>query len=254
MKIRIIPSSIEASEEMQYLTSYVINNNVAIDAGSLGIYSDPEFQNRISHIFLTHAHIDHVGSLPIFAENTYGRGQEGICVLGSAETLQTIRDNIFNDRIWPSFLLKPLDKGGYLKLEILKPEQPIHIHGLTFTAVAVEHKVATYGYIAEDEKGAVVFGSDSGPTRRIWEIARDLPRLKAVFLESSFPNDMNELAVATGHLTPTLLKKEAKKLPAKTRIIATHIKPNFRTRVVEELHNLELSHLEIGSSGKEYIF
>ena len=254
MKIRIIPSSIEASEEMQYLTSYVINNSVAIDAGSLGFYKDPEYQQRISHIFLSHAHIDHIGSLPIFAENTYGRKQEGVCVLGSAETLQTVRDNIFNDKIWSSYLLRPLDEGGYLKLETIKPEEPISKNGLTITAVPVNHSVATYGYIVEDKACAVVFGADSGPAGRIWEIARNLNHLKAVFLESSFPNDMDELATKTGHLTPKLLEQEAKKLPKNTRIIATHIKPIFHSKIIEELNNLKLPQLEIASSGKKYLF
>jgi len=254
MKVRIVPSAIGVSEDVQYLTSYVINGSVAVDAGSLGIYGGPKEQRRIKHIFLTHAHIDHVGSLPVLAENTYENPHYGVRVLGTAETLQTVKDHIFNDKIWPSFFLAPLDKGGNLTLHAVEPENPIRINNLTFTAVPVEHSVPTCAYIVDDESSSIVIGSDSGPTERVWEIAGGRPHLKAVFLESSFPDDMNELAVRSGHLTPSLLEREAKKLSADVRIIVTHIKPNFRRRIIEELHNLNLPRLEIGCSHEEYLF
>ena len=77
MKITLIPSSVSggADADNQYLTSFLVNDTVAVDAGSLGFYGTPREQARIRHVFLTHTHIDHIASLPIFVENAYEIGR-----------------------------------------------------------------------------------------------------------------------------------------------------------------------------------
>ena len=73
MKIVLVPSTVMASgpTHYQFTTSAVINDTIAVDAGSLGFYLSPQEQARIRHVFLSHTHIDHVASLPIFVENAY---------------------------------------------------------------------------------------------------------------------------------------------------------------------------------------
>src|SRR5262245_8376441 len=68
MKAMLLPSALAAGPH-QYLTTFLVNGTVAIDAGSLGLYGSPQDQSRVRHVFLTHAHMDHVASLPIFLEN-----------------------------------------------------------------------------------------------------------------------------------------------------------------------------------------
>ena len=69
MKITLLPSDLtESAPPCQFLTTYLINDVVAIDAGSLGFYGGPKQQSAIQHVIITHSHIDHVASLPIFLE------------------------------------------------------------------------------------------------------------------------------------------------------------------------------------------
>ena len=100
----------------------------------------------------------------------------------------------------------------------------------------------------------MIFGGDSGPTDRLWEIARQTQGLRAVFLEACFPNSMTGLAEVSLHLTPQMFGREAAKLPAGIRVIAVHIKVRYREQVIQELHDLQLSNLEIGECEKEYCF
>src|SRR5205823_12507757 len=68
MKVMLVPSALTAGPR-QYLTAFLVGDSVAIDAGSLGFYGSPAEQARIRHVFLTHTHLDHIASLPIFLEN-----------------------------------------------------------------------------------------------------------------------------------------------------------------------------------------
>ncbi|MBV8077799.1 MAG: hypothetical protein JO284_15435 [Planctomycetaceae bacterium] len=61
MKVTLVPSSIASGDEhpSQYLISYLINETLAIDAGSLGLYGTPQQQAMIKHVLISHTHIDH---------------------------------------------------------------------------------------------------------------------------------------------------------------------------------------------------
>ena len=57
-------------------------DTVAIDAGCLGFWGTPQEQARVRHVLLSHTHMDHLASLPIFVENAYEGKAE--CVTGYA--------------------------------------------------------------------------------------------------------------------------------------------------------------------------
>ena len=65
MRVELLPSSLPPSD-LQFLVSFLVNDAVAIDAGPLGLLADLDRQRRVRHVFLTHEHIDHLATLPIF--------------------------------------------------------------------------------------------------------------------------------------------------------------------------------------------
>ena len=254
MKIRLLGSSLQETSSRQFVSSYLINGTVAIDAGSLGLYGTPQEQEAVRHVFLTHSHADHTASLPIFVENTWTPTAGCPRVYGSTETLNSVQSHIFNNVMWPDFVALSQGTTPFLQLCPLEPEAPTEVEGLRITAVKVNHVVPTFGYVVSDGKSAVILAGDSGPTARLWEVAYHTPELRAVFLEACFPNSMKSLAEASLHLTPEMFCREVAKMPSGVRVLAVHIKVRYREQVIRELCELGLPNLEIGGCEKEYDF
>jgi ribonuclease BN (tRNA processing enzyme) len=252
MNVRILPTSPGDVTGLQLLTTYVVDGEIAIDAGCLGLHPTSRDASHIRHVFLTHAHIDHVGTLPIFLENGPASDGPPVRVYGPTAALETLREHIFNDRVWVTFEALRRENPAWLELTPIRPEQSVVLDGLRITPVPVAHTVPTFGYIMDDGSSVVVFGADSGPTDRIWELAAATGRLRAVFLECSFPDALEDLATRTCHLTPRLWAREAAKLPAETSVFAVHMKPCYRERIISELAGLADGRARIGEVGRNY--
>lgn len=256
MKIALLPSMVgsNAAAGSQYLTSFLINGRVAIDAGSLGLFGPPEQQTDIENIFLSHSHIDHIASLPIFLENTYEDTGHPVTIYGSGPVLDCLRRDIFNGRVWPDLIAIWEKSGKGVNFVTLEPGVPVQVDGLRVTAVEMNHVVPTCGFLVEDDESAVVLASDTGPTQEIWDRANALKNLRAVFLETTFPDSFGELADLAKHLTPRLLGREIEKLRTPARTIVTHIKSRMYGQITREIRALGLPNVEIGQPGKEYDF
>jgi ribonuclease BN (tRNA processing enzyme) len=254
MKVVILGSSGGDPGARQYVSSYLINDSIAIDAGCLGFHGSPDQQARVRHVFLTHSHSDHTTSLPIFIENVWTPSPECPCIYGSAETLGAIRRSIFNNEVWPDFVALSERMPPFLRLRVLEPEVSVDVEGLRVMPVCVDHTIPTYAYVVQDSSTAIIFGADSAPTTRLWEIARTIPVLKAVFLEASFPNRMKTVAEVSRHLTPDMFGREAAKIPAGVKVIAVHMKVRYRSETESELNGLGLPLLDIGQCEQEYMF
>jgi len=254
VKIRLLGSSVQDPARRQYVSSYLINGTVAIDVGCVGFDGAPQEQENVRHVFLTHSHADHTASLPIFVENAWTPAGNCARIYGSRHTLDGIQKHIFNDVMWPDFVALSRNMPPFLRLCPIEPEVPVEADGLRIAAVRVNHVVPTFGYVISDEQSAVIFGGDSGPTERIWEVAHRTPSLRAVFLEACFPNSLTNLAQASLHLTPEMFSSEVAKMPPGVKVMAVHIKVRYREQVIRELHALQIPNLEIGECEKDYTF
>src|SRR4051794_23217305 len=254
MKVRILGSSNDSANTVQYVSSYLINGTLAIDAGCLGFHGKPVDQANVGHVLLTHCHADHIASLPFFIENVWNPGPDCPAVYASSETLTALRSFVFNDVVWPDFEALSRDLPPFIRMEVLLPEVCANIDGLTVLPVCVNHTVPTFAYVVQDNSSAVIFAADSGPTERLWQVAREIKYLRAVFLEASFPNRMWKIADEARHLTPEMFGREVAKAPEDVRIIAVHLKAAYRDEITRELQELQLPSLEIGTSGREYSF
>jgi ribonuclease BN (tRNA processing enzyme) len=254
MKVKLLGSSVHEAARHQYVTSYLINGTVAIDAGCLGFHRSPQDQEHIRHVFLTHSHADHTASLPIFIENAWTPDGECPRIYGSQQTLDSVHRHIFNEVMWPDFVALSEKMHPFLHLCPIRPEVPVEAGGLSITPVPVEHVVPTFAYVIRDQEGAIIISADTGPTTRLWEVASETPALRAVFLEASFPNSMKRLAEVSLHMTTSMFCREVAKIPAGVKVLAVHIKVRYRDQVIRELYARELPNLEIGECEKVYDF
>ena len=106
MDVLLVPSSLNGSggDRNQYLSSYLINDVLVVDAGCIGWYQTPREQERIQHVLISHSHIDHLAALPIFLENAFTNRPECVTVHGNEAVLECLVRDIFNERVWPDFI------------------------------------------------------------------------------------------------------------------------------------------------------
>lgn len=250
MRIELLPSSLPASDA-QFLTSFLVDEAVAIDAGSLGLVELVR-QRRVRHVFVTHEHLDHIATLPIFLENVYEPGPQSVEVLGSAAVLDFLHADIFNGRVWPDFFALSRPDDAFLETSALEPFVPVVRAGLTVTPVPVSHGIDTLGLVLDDGRSAVAFPSDTGPTEALWKHLANVPALRAVFLEVTFPDSHATLAAESGHLCPASFAAEVRKLDRDVRWIVVHRKPRYAAEIAREIAARGLPNVELVTPGRVY--
>ena len=253
MRIRLLGSSCH-DPGLQYLTSFLVDGRVALDAGSLGWGMSPAEQALVDDVFLSHTHADHLASLPIFLENVYGARPGPVRVHGSSTTLECLHRDVFNGRIWPDFVSMSGPEGPFVELVVLEDGATCRCGDVDVTSVRLSHTVPTVGFVVASEDAVVAVSSDTGPTRGFWERLRTLDRLDAVFLDVAFPDSMYDLARVSGHLTPTLALTEVEKLGRNVRTIAYHVKARYHSLVAAEIDALGEGSIEMVRINEDYVF
>jgi cAMP phosphodiesterase len=236
------------------MTSLLINETVALDAGWVSGALSLKQQVKVKDILISHSHLDHTCTLPFLIDNNFSAPGFSLRIYAIPEVVASMRNHLFNNHTWPDFTSLPNDMTPVLKLIEITPEQPFTINGLTVRAIHVSHIVPTTGFIVEDKKGAVAFSSDTGPTERFWELVNATSNLKAVITETSFPNEMQDLANVSGHLTPAALKQELRKLKKDVPVYLYGFKPKHLKRIRQQVRELERPRLHLLTQGKTYKF
>jgi ribonuclease BN (tRNA processing enzyme) len=256
LKIKLLPSTIDpdgrASPE-QRLSCFVVDGRVAIDAGSLAVGLSAPERESVRDIIITHPHIDHVATLPIFIDDLFAFLEEPIRVHATEEVCELLARDIFNGTVYPPF--HEFDNGAtpVMRFVPFPVGQEFSVAHLRVTAVPVNHIVPTVGMVFTDGARTVAFSSDTSATEEFWHLVNRTPRVDALFVESSFPDSLAELAAASGHLTPAALGQELRKLKhTDLDILAVHLKPSFRRQLIEELAALGVPRLAAMEPGREY--
>lgn len=221
-----------------YTTALLFNNSVLIDAGTILSRISIEEALNITDIFFTHHHLDHILEFPFFIDATFAMRKKPLRIHAQKATLDALMKYLFNEHIWPDFSQLPTPEKGQFTLHEIKPEETYTAGGLRFTPVAVNHTVPTVGYRVEDDNAALIFSGDTGPTDRIWEIANKTKNLKAAILDLSFPNDMQNIADASKHMTANDVAQEVQKISQPCDIYTFHFKVAQAEKLKQEMANI----------------
>ncbi|HEY6146113.1 MAG TPA: 3',5'-cyclic-nucleotide phosphodiesterase [Thermoanaerobaculia bacterium] len=235
------------------LTTFLVDGESALDAGALTDALPLAAQRRIRRVFLTHAHFDHIASLPLLMENLYGLATP-LEILAPQAVLSVIARDVLNDRIWPDFTKLPSRARPTVRLRALPENRPFRAGSVTFTPFAVSHVVPAYGYIVAKPGRSVVFSGDTEPTDRLWTAARRARNLKAIFLELSFSDAQLDVARASLHLTPSLVRQELAKAPPRVPVFLYHMKPPSLARIRREIEAAREPRLRLLESERSFRF
>lgn len=256
VRIQLLPSTFDGKGRAtldQRLTCFLIDECVAVDAGSIAIALTAEQRERVRDIIVTHPHMDHIASLPIFIDDLYATLKEPMRVHATPEVIELLERDVFNWNVYPKFSGLKNDYGPVMEYVPIPIGKEFRVAHLTVIAVPVNHIVPTVGLLVSDQKTTVAFSSDTAETDEFWEVVNRAKGLNALLIEASFPNAMARLAEVSRHFTPASLESELKKLNHNgLDIMAVHIKPAYREKIIEELKALKIAKLEVMEPGKTY--
>jgi ribonuclease BN (tRNA processing enzyme) len=235
------------------LTTFLLDGETALDAGCLTDALPLSAQRRVRRVILTHAHFDHIVSLPLLCDNLYGQ-RRPLEVLAPAPVLATLSRDIFNDRVWPDFTRLPSRARPTVRLRALAEGKPFRAGSVTITPFPVRHTVPAFGYIVAKPGRSVLFSGDTRPDDTLWVMARRARNLKAIFLEVSFSDTQAEVARASGHFTPRLVAEEVARAPARVPVYLYHMKPPSLSRIRREIAALREPRLKLLDSERSFRF
>ena len=256
MKIQLLPSTFDAQGKAtleQRLTCFLIDDCVTVDAGSIAIALTADQRTKVHDIIVTHPHMDHIVSLPIFIDDLYPTLQQPMRVHATPEVIELLERDVFNWNVYPRFSDLKNDYGPVMQYVPIPLNTEFSVAHLKVIAVPVNHIVPTIGLLISDGKSNVAFSSDTAETDAFWKVVNETKQLDALLIEASFPDELASLADVSRHFTPSSLSKELRKLNHNGMdILAVHLKATYRDTIVEQLKALQIPKLSVMNPGEIY--
>jgi len=244
MQIRVLGCS-GAIAEGSRTTSFLVDHDVLVDAGT-GVGDLPlEALAQIDHILISHSHLDHVLAIGLLADSVMrmraAQGRGPIQVHALPETLDALRKHIFNGVIWPDFTRLPSADRPALALLPFAVGECLSLGGKSFEVLSAAHTVPAVGFALQGREGWWVYTGDTGPNPALWARLSGM-RVAHLVIETAFSDEESELARLSQHLCPKKLGHELSLLQGCVNVHITHIKPGEVDAVMAEVGALSTTH------------
>lgn len=254
MKLRVLGCSGGIGGNLR-TTSFAIDSDILIDAGTgVGELSLDELF-RIDHIFITHSHMDHICCLPLLLDSVAGMRTHPLIVYATEETLGILRRHVFNWLIWPDFSEIPNALQPVMRYQAITVGEVTQLNGRKITAIPAVHTVPAVGFHIDSGKASLLFSGDTCCNEQLWSVANRIGNLRYLIIETAFSNGERELALRAQHLCPSMLVGELSQYQGGAEVFITHLKPD---EVELIMHEIEISncvhHPQMLMNNQEFIF
>ncbi len=250
MKLRVLGS---AGAELPDFRppAFLLDDQLLLDAGTIGSVLSEEEQWKIHSILITHSHLDHIRSIPALADNIIIKNLDHtVSIHSTVEVITALQNHLFNNIIWPDFTQIPTSQNPVISYKQVIPYQEYTVKEYRVTAIPVNHTVPTVGFRVVSGGKSLVYTGDTGPTDAIWPYCSGAD---ALIVEVSFPDSMQDLAKLTKHLTATMLVKELSKISVLPKqIFITHPKPQYYDLIRKEVEGLAIAGVELLRDGSVF--
>ncbi len=234
MKLRILGCSGGIGGNLR-TTSMLLDHDILIDAGTgVGDLSLAEMA-LIDHVFVTHSHLDHIATIPLLIDSVGAMRNKPLVVHATSETIEILKQHIFNWSIWPDFNAIPSAEQPCLLYESLELGQTINLQGRKITPLPANHVVPAVGFQLDSGKASLAFSGDTSACDAFWEALNKIENLQYLIIETAFSNAELDLALMSKHYCPSLLAKDIVKLKRDPKIFITHLKPGEVELTMQEI-------------------
>ena len=217
-------------------SAMLIDNDVLLDAGTgIGDLALEDL-NSIRHVFLTHAHLDHIAGLPMLVDSNFEEDFDApVSVYARRETLDALKAHLFNDVIWPDFAKIPNEENPMLRYVVCNPGDTVTIDHRDFHAVDVLHSVPSLGYTVQNSGGVFAVSGDTRTNQTLWPVLNACEGLKVLVIEVSFSDEHEELATTAGHYCPSTMCRDLELLNHNPEIWITGMKPGQEDKILGQV-------------------
>lgn len=219
----------------RHTTCLKVDDDVLIDAGSGLTTLDFEQLVKIDHVFLTHAHLDHVLGLPLLLDSVGDLRDSPLTVHALPEVLEVLSTHLFNWHLWPDFRKIPSEAAPWLRFAPLGFGEAIDLQGRKFRALPVNHVVPACGLHIATQAGSLVFSGDTTRSDAFVGALNAIPDLRHLIIETSFENALADIAQVSKHHWPDSLAAELQALSVRPEVWITHLKPGNESAIMNEL-------------------
>ncbi|MBI2811925.1 MAG: 3',5'-cyclic-nucleotide phosphodiesterase [Candidatus Melainabacteria bacterium] len=258
-------AALDAGTTLSGLFLAVEKNQVHVDTSDDQMEEAVIFREQIKAYLISHSHLDHLAGLVINSTVDVKKP-----LFGLNSTIDSIRDHLFNGKIWPNFGnegANPLNLYQYMRIKT-QAKTEIPDTSMSFEAFTLSHpnEILSTAFLMESAGDYALYMGDTAPDslskkKHLYEVWRRVAplvkekKLHGIFIECSY-SDKQKPNQLYGHLEPTYLIQELRHLaflvdPANPhnclqnlKVFITHIKPNLRMGTSpKELIEQELANL-----------
>jgi 3',5'-cyclic-nucleotide phosphodiesterase len=238
MKLTVLGCSGGIGDEGGRTSAYLLDDDILLDCGTgVGDLSFDALQ-RISHVFLTHSHIDHCATLPLLIDAVGEACRHPITVHALPETLHILHAHVFNWLAWPDFTAIPNRNRPWLRLHPLHIGESMRFGERSITALPVLHTVPAVAWCVDSGNAQVIYSGDTTYSPELIAAINRQPALAHLLIETAFPESMRALAMASRHICPGMLALLLDELTVTPEVHICHIKSGLGVKVMEEIDAL----------------
>lgn len=216
-------------------TSLLLDGRILIDAGTgVGDLSSAQLL-AVQQVLLTHSHLDHCCLLPMLVDAGAGKREGPLPVYALPQTLATLQECMFNNRLWPDYTRLPDPDAPYTRLLPLAVGQSLAFDSLQITVLPARHSVPAVGYLIVDDDAAFAFSGDTALHLPFWQALAAEPCLRYVMVETTYANARQAEAGRYGHLCAAELAQGVALLSPDVEILISHLEPGEEALVMAKL-------------------
>ncbi len=239
MKVRVLGCSGAIARDCR-TTSFLMDSDVLIDAGTGVGDLTLEEMRTIDHVFLTHSHLDHIAALPLMVDAIASQRTTPIQIHALAGTIAALKTHVFNNVIWPDFSRIPSEASPFISFHELAVGQTVQIGGKSIEALPAVHTVPAVGYSVSSGGACWVFTGDTERNPAFWQQLNQMD-VAMLVIETAFSNREKDLAKRSLHLSPIALADELGCISPERQfpIYITHTKPSETVLIMAEIEQFD---------------
>lgn len=235
MKLKVLGCSGGIGGANARTTSFLVDDDILVDCGT-GV-GDLELDEltRIDHVFISHAHLDHIAALPLLIDSVGEARGAPIVIHATAETIRILHSHVFNWLIWPDFSAIPDRHRPFIRFQPLRIGEAVSLGRRSITALPAYHTVPAVSFCLDSGAGQLLYSGDTGYCAELIAAINAQPALRHLIIETAFSEEQRGLALASRHLCPGMVADMLAELVVTPEVYISHLKPGQGDRIMQQI-------------------